>query len=93
MTETKHDYPEHEKLMAIADKSQICGEFLNWLISAKGFCLAQWDINEGLLYPAQQSTQRLLAEFFGIDQMKIDQEKQQMLDAIRRRERSGRESN
>ena len=29
MSETQ--YPEHEKLKSISDKSQACGEFIDWL--------------------------------------------------------------
>ena len=33
-------YPEHEKLHAVRDKSQACGEFLEWLRSR--YALAVW---------------------------------------------------
>ena len=40
MSESK--YPEHEKLSAISDKSQACGEFIEWLGYEKGIVLAKW---------------------------------------------------
>ncbi len=47
------DYPEHEKLSAVRDKSQVCGEFYDWLASKKG---VQFDVDTewcricGMLY-------------------------------------------
>lgn len=31
------EYPEHEKLEAVEEQSQACGEFLEWLLSVKGY--------------------------------------------------------
>ncbi len=35
-------YSEHDKLKAISDKSQTCGEFLNWLKDDQGLSFARW---------------------------------------------------
>jgi len=35
------DYPEHDRLAAISDQSQVCGEFLEWLQS-EGLHLMRW---------------------------------------------------
>ena len=121
------EYPEHEKLMKISDKSQAIGEFLEWLGFEKGAVLHRWVEDEfdelctGDLYhscidgkrawgdePDQASsipckvcdgtgrvtkrfvgwadvgrTQDLLAEFFEIDQDKLEQEKRAMLERMR----------
>lgn len=34
-------YPEHEKLQAISPKSQVIGEFLEWL-SRQGYTICRW---------------------------------------------------
>lgn len=93
-------YPEHEKLSAIKDQSQICGNFLEWLRGKYTFakahshnedCASQvmrrgYDCGcfEGQLLPDNPSIERLLAEFFGIDQKRLEKEKQHMLDSIRK---------
>lgn len=40
------EYPEHEKLRAISDQSQVCGEFLEWIQGgyegSPGLHLCRW---------------------------------------------------
>lgn len=74
-TTAKHrqDFPEHAKLEQIMDLSQAIGEFLDshsccWTPCGK--------------HPS--SIQGVLAQHFGIDQDKLEQEKRQMLEVIRR---------
>lgn len=79
-------YPEHEKLKEIQDQSQACGEFLEWLRS-KGIFLAIWVKNSNGWEERQSvhtPTQDLLAEFFGIDRDKLEDEKVQMLNELRK---------
>lgn len=78
---TEHLYPEHEKLHEILDKSQTIGEFLDIFLPSKGIVLAERE--HGQLWPTHRSIPKLLAEFFDIDQSKIDAEKEQMLAAMR----------
>jgi len=76
------DYPEHEKLTKVADKSQAIGEFLEWCSAEKGISLANYsDYREdGMPVPFRP----LLAEFFEIDENVLEQEKRAMLDAMRK---------
>lgn len=74
-------YPEHEKLQAVKEQSQICGEFLEWL-HQKHFVIAVYAGNE--LVPSYQRTTTLLAEFFEIDEDKLEDEKMQMLEEFRK---------
>lgn len=74
-------YPEHVKLKAIQAKSQACGEFLEWL-DERGIELGCWA--EGRFDPYSYRKTSLLAEFFGIDERKIEEEKRAMLDEMRR---------
>lgn len=76
------EYTEHEKLKKIADKSQTVGEFLEWLQGEKGVTLAEYNRNDNL-YPVRFSIQDLLAEFFEIDQNRLETEKQHMLEELR----------
>lgn len=80
----KPEYPQHEKLRVVADQSQMCGEFIEWL-GTKGINLAEWDGETGRMYPTHQSTTPLLAEFFGIDLKALDAEKAAILKAFRER--------
>ena len=86
------EYPEHQKLQKIQDKSQSIGEFLEWL-GESGFTVCRWvdgykdDMGEWVpsgYYPNKRSTERLLADFFDIDLKKIEEEKQKMLKELRK---------
>lgn len=76
-------YPEHRKLTKIADKSQAIGEFMDWLGQEKGYTLAKWSERENELVPQNRPIRYLLAEYFDIDENKIEAEKRQMLQALR----------
>lgn len=80
------EYPEHEKLHKISDKSQAIGEFIEWLAQEKKLHLAEFapTSREGLMWHAMCDIQELLAEFFEIDRDAIEREKRQMLEEIRR---------
>lgn len=93
------EYPEHERLKAISDKSQAIHDFLEWcgergLWLAERYC-TRWDHPEDprcedgecemsdKMLPTHQSDHTLLAEFFKIDMDVIEVEKRAMLDALR----------
>lgn len=79
---TDDPYPEHTKMKAIQDKSQVIGEFLE----NTDYILAQYDENNGggedLLWPITKTTEQILADYFGIDLDKIEAERFQMLAAL-----------
>ena len=78
-------YPEHEKLKKVSKASQICGEFLSWLLSDEGgYVLAKYSSNDKL-WQCNVSIIELLAEFFEIDQDKLEEEKRAMLEMLRER--------
>ena len=72
-------YPEHDKLKAVKDKSQAIGEFLEWLHDDRGMVLAERDERNDL-FISPLSIRALLAEFFEIDEQRLDDEKRAMLD-------------
>ncbi len=93
-------YPEHERLRAVALKSQTVGEFLDWLSHQKGIsftvqhehtdaCSEPGDrynrcgYRDGDYAPSGATTRSLLAEFFEIDERKIEEEKRAMLAELR----------
>lgn len=84
----KSEYPECEKMAAVKDQSQKIGEFIEWLRSEKDWEICEWwgKLNHGGSYsPARFSTENLLAEFFNIDLDKVEKERRQMLDELRRK--------
>jgi hypothetical protein len=86
-------YPECEKMSKVAEKSQGIGDFLEWLREDKKIILGSvqefvyvWDGKERIkeeFSPFRYDTEKLLAEFFGIDLKKVEQEKREMLNEIR----------
>lgn len=83
LEEPVSEYPEHDKLRAVQADSEIIGQFLE----ESGFVLAEYvDVGRTLderLLPVQKSTEQILAAYFKIDLTVVDQEKQQMLAAMR----------
>lgn len=77
---TPASYPEHDKLRRIQDKSQAISDFLDWA-KEKRIILSEY-ISEDL-FPTLMSKDNLLAEHFGIDLKKLEQEKRAMLDKLR----------
>ena len=79
-------YPECDKMLAVKDKSQVIGEFLEWLQCVKEIELCQLiDGEEEMEYsPIYFSNEELLAEFFNIDLDKVEKEKLCILDELNR---------
>ena len=80
-------YPEHEKLEKLGDYPQVIGEFLEWMSYEKQIQRAIYSNTEkgdDNLYLDNTPTQDLLAEYFEIDRDKLEQEKQQMLEEMRK---------
>lgn len=79
-------YPEHDKLLALSDKSQVIGEFLQWLRS-EGMEIAYWRTSPNAVEPRltvlSKSINSLLAKYFDINQDKLDREKADMVRRLR----------
>ena len=102
--------PECDKMLAVQEKSQAIGEFLEWLQSGEveqnlpmkrsiflaayrvkcedrhGEMLEEgdWTLSDVYIDPYTYSTERLLAEFFGIDLEKAEKEKRALLEEMRK---------
>lgn len=83
--------PECDKAVKIRNKSQSIGEFIEWLRDEKKVILASKmpiedfeDEEIETLAPAYYNLDSLLAEFFGIDLNKIEKEKRELLEAVRK---------
>ena len=95
-------YPEHEKLHAVQKQSQACGEFIEWL-QQQGYTICRkhqhdpycygeseyriCDMFKDGYYPEMRPIRHLLAEFFTIDEEKLEAEKQEMLNTLREAQR------
>lgn len=93
------DAPECEKLSKVAPVSQKVGEFVDWLRDEKKISLAMrhdhtpdcyftgrqpdCGMEEGDLFYAHANMTTLLAEFFGIDLNKVEQERRAILESLR----------
>jgi hypothetical protein len=77
--------PECDKMQAVQSKSQVIGEFLEWLNGK--YVIAQWVEVEGYkeeqLLPAHTVIEKLLAEYFEIDLEKVEAEKREILEELR----------
>jgi len=84
-------HPECDKALAVKADCQIIGQFLEWVYNSKGYEFGVWaeegDYSEGLS-PTNSKIDDLLAEYFEIDQKKIEEEKLALLAEIRRRNNS-----
>lgn len=72
-----NQYPEHEKLAKVKDKSQAAGDFLAWLRDEKKLILCR-EIDDELM-PEFPQFEKLLGEFFEINLNVIEDEKRAML--------------
>lgn len=68
--------------------SNALGQFFEWLEQEKGFIMSV-ENEHGDIVPAHVNVDQLLHEYFGIDQAKVEAERQQILAEIRGRRMSG----
>lgn len=72
--------PETERMVAVSERSQPIGEFLEWLGLQQGYLLARFaDDEEGELIAEPMRIERLLAQYFGIDLDRMDRERHRLL--------------
>lgn len=84
-------YPEHQKMHEAQKEAIILGEFLENL-GNMGLILCDKDGDGfGRLLGTRRSTEQILAQHLCIDLKKIEAEKQEMLDTIRRNNAEDRE--
>lgn len=76
-------YPEHDKLQALGKAPEIIGGFLEWLQYEAKVVLAQYSPTHDEAFPWNKDIETILAMYFGIDRVKLDAEKRQMLEGIR----------
>lgn len=80
-------YPEHEKMKRITHLSQNIYDFLEWLQEDKGYEIGQWvahTYRDDEFCTITESRDDLMYEFFDIDKNKFFQEKEDMIEEMRR---------
>lgn len=81
---TPTTYPEHDKLAAVKDNSQVIGEFLDWLQNEQSIALCKATGPDHCPFqPIHHGIQSILADYYDIDLDVIEQEKQAMLTEMR----------
>lgn len=79
--------PELDKMLAVKEQSRTISEFLDWL-DGQEFEICKYDedasYEENLYRHIDKTKEQILAEFFGIDLVKCEQERQQILDDLRK---------
>jgi len=87
------EYPECEKLAKVSDSVRDIREFIDWLNYNKKIFLMEFGIIDNIINPghtyegyisARKSINELVMEFFEIDQIKLDQERQVMFDSLKK---------
>lgn len=73
--------PELDKMLAVKDKSQMIGVFLDWLQDEKKIVFAKY-YDEESLCPSYDTIEKLLADYFEIDLNKIEQERRAILESF-----------
>lgn len=74
-------YPEHQKLQAVANESHMIGRFLDYL-EEHGVRFARYNRSEELDEICQRK-EEILADYFEINLVKIEDEKRSMLEECR----------
>ena len=81
--------PELDKMLAISEKSQAIGKFLDWCSVEHEIQLAEWtgsscpECGDETLINLIMGKEKLLAKYFEIDLDKCEQERQQLLANLR----------
>lgn len=83
MTGTLPPTPELDKLRAVQDESQVLGEFLTEWLPSQGIHLMMYVDGDDLPRMVNRTPNTLLAEFFGIDLVKVETERRAVLKYLR----------
>lgn len=78
------ELPEHNKVKEVQPYSQKIHEFFDWLQSEKGMFLSTFNEEEEVNNTVYTPVTMLVAEFFEIDLNKLEKEKEQILELIRK---------
>lgn len=77
---------ELEKIKDVREKSQEIGAFLEWLFGTKDYHIGEYLSEEGELVHVRINMEELLAEYFEIDLVKAEKEREKILEDIREKQ-------
>lgn len=83
---TASQYPECQKLRAGADERSTINDFLEWMQEKYGAFLARYDRDSefpDLLWPLRKSADALAQEYLGVDPVKLENERRDILAKLR----------
>lgn len=77
--------PELDKLLAVKDKSQVIGDFLNHLQEGEVYLCQLEDDDDGSPHfvEIEKTLEQVLAMYFGIDLDRCEEERVQLLEWVR----------
>ena len=87
------NYSQSEKLLEVKDKYRIIGEFLDDHFSKNNYVISIWIVNEDedtkeympeVLVPVFISKEKILAEYFGINLIEIENERRRMIKELQK---------
>ncbi len=78
------EYPEHEKLGAVEVERRAVTEFMEWL-DAEGLFVGRWVGGVGCA--ESRNAHRLLANYLGIDEDRLELERRAILEKLRAKNR------
>lgn len=79
--------PTLDRMLAVKEQSQLCGEFLEWLQYRYTLCHRPTRDRWNHYTPAAIDIESLLADFFEIDLDEADREKREILEELRCRQK------
>lgn len=79
------EYPEHDKLSRVGDRTQAVGDFLEWVASERGAQLCSFVDGADRFLPLTAGRDQLLGAWVEVDPIKLEDEKRAMLNEIRNR--------
>lgn len=78
------NYPEHDKLTLVKERSQEIGQFLEWMQDEKEWVICEREPTyRQSYYPVGLNMNQLLAEYFEINLDVLEKEKLSMLEELR----------
>lgn len=76
------DWPEHDKLHRVAEESHAIGYFIE-MMGMQGLTICEYNPRSETYSPTSMNIHQMLAAHFNIDLVKLEDEKQQMLEQLR----------
>lgn len=74
--------PQCDRLSEVSEEMDTIRQFIDWLIE-QGIHLGQTSLRSGRMYPTSASIDVLLKQYYGIDDVALEQERRALLERVR----------